>query len=571
MAQHSHGMTRPDPERVVADPAHTSLPGAAARHARIACFRLAALAVSLCLTACVPPVLVPNVSRDSRTQQLAQMKLLDLGSDAEVHAVKDCGGSAKTDVESCRSSSVSLLLRPAGWSMTQLANQQPLSIANLAAGGASFSLPNLQSGATNYAKPLIGQRNTRDRFIGSFSTPDDSNAWFVWLPPEGQLAYQGTPADTVHERLLAKVSFPQAALMGNASLLLQDADKLWLFIRRDDNCEDSLCITLAEVLAGGARAIPQALQQHKYSLYFASDANPSARAPGTKKFERVLRQPGRAPGLWRVLSDIPKPQGEFVFDRASIGYSTFSAASPSVSCEWSSYTASMVVMLTSEKTHKSTPRLIGCKVLADAVPLKLDPVPAPPVAEYSSDDPAFARRTSNYFCSASPGEGQSIVGHGAQGCGFVLKDPVTRAAMPMTAYSLGINVKSDGVDAGKRIATLAGVTDRHGRTAFVRTDLPIETDLIGLVRRYRTPAELSGPLEEFSGREVTDSKRLDSLKDGLIIWSSGHRRATGTPYRIRLCTGEVHEARTDENAMTIGYDPSPKRPCAITVELLSGR
>lgn len=565
----SRGTARPDAARIAAAARAEWRRSAAA----IARSLLTALALLAGLTACLPPVALSSVSRDVRTQHLSQMKLLDLGADGAVHLVKHCGDSTPAGVESCGASApVSLLVRPNGWSMTQLARKAPLSIANIDSAQTSFSLPIAASSATNFVKPLIGQRNTSDRFIGALSAQGRDSASFVWLPPDATLPDESRPTDRLRERRFSEVAFPQSGRLAEAALILQDDDKLWLFVRRDEGCEASLCVTLDEMLDGDIEALPRALWKQKFALYFASDAAPSGYPKEAKRFERVLRQAGRKGDPRRLLGDVPKPRGAFVFDAATIGYSDFSETTPSISCQWSSYAASVLLMLSSEKRVESAAKFNGCKVMADAIALELRPAkPAQAPARYTSDDPLQSRVTSTYFCSPSPGAGQAMSGSGRHGCGFVLRNPVTHAPLPLTPYALALNVTTDGVDQGDRFDTLAGVTDREGRTAFVRSDRPIETALIGLVPRYRTAAELSGPLAEFSGRSVTASRTFDSLKEGVIIWSPGKYRAAGTPYRIKLCSGQVHEARTDENAMTVAYDPVAKRACAITLELLSGR
>lgn len=565
---HLPGPMPSDAARIVDAPAPADRPASPATVRLL----LAGLPVLLGLTACMPPVLLSSVSRDSRTQQLAEMKLLDIDAETAVHAVKLCGTATKADPQSCGPSApVSLLLRPNGWSMAQLARKAPLNIANIDSDQTSFSLPVLLSSATNFSRPLIGQRNTRDRFIGAFSTQGQSTASWVWLPPDATIPREPTSTDRFRERWFSKVTFPQAELLANAALILQDGDQTWLFVRRDAQCEDNLCVTVDEVLDGDTSALPRALLEQKFSLYFARGPSQSGDTTDTVHFERVLKERGRAGDHRRLLSDTPLPRGEFVFDAATVGYSDFSEDSPAISCEWSAYTASMIVMLSSEKSAKSAPRFNGCKVLAGAAPLALRRANAiGPIARYTSDDPPQSRRTSNYFCSPSPAAGQAISGSGPHGCGFVLKHPSTHAPMPATPYALSLNVTTGGVDKGERFSTFSGVTDGEGRTAFVRSDRPIETALIGLVPRYRSAAELSGPLAEFSGREAIGSKTYDSLEEGVIIWDRRKYRAAGTPYRIRLCTGQVHEARTDENAMTIAYEPREKRACPITLELLSG-
>ncbi|PIF74439.1 hypothetical protein CLU95_1566 [Variovorax sp. 54] len=336
------------------------------------CKAIASLGVLLCLAGC-PPVLIPSVSRDVETERMVEMKLMNLDANEELHLLKKCQLSSKATVEGCSGPrDVSFLVRPVGWSAKKVALQDPSKIAKLTEGRFGFSLRSHLSGVNGFGRPAFAKQNAPDTFVGYFV---DAYGWtsLVWLGKDALFPDESDSKPSFPERQFLHVTLPKKNANASPALVLQEGGQVWLFVDAGDQCLSEQCFAVDEVLQARVDPVPERFRNRRFELYFARDLRYEAKEVTTKNFDAVVKaRTGTASERSLLIGQIPKPKGDFAFDDRVIPASRFSDASPSVACEWVSYAAGTVVMLTAENRVKSTMKLSGCTVLEPSVPWTLE-------------------------------------------------------------------------------------------------------------------------------------------------------------------------------------------------------
>ncbi|WP_447777251.1 hypothetical protein [Variovorax boronicumulans] len=345
------------------------------RHGRSlarACKVIASLGVLLCLAGC-PPVLIPYVSRDVETERMVEMKLMNLDANEDLHLLKTCRLSSKATVEGCSGPlDVSFLVRPVGWSAKKFARQDPSKIAKLTEGRFGFSLRSHLSGVNGFGRPTVAKHNAPDTFIGYFV---DAYGWtsLVWLGKDALFSDESDSKVSFPERQFLRVTLPKKNANTSPALILQEGAQVWLFVDAGDQCLSEQCFAVDEVLQTRVDPVPERFRNRRFELYFARDLRYEAKEVTTKNFDPVVKaRTGTGSERSLLIGQIPKPKGDFAFDDRVIPASRFSDASPSVACEWVSYAAGTVVMLTAENRVKSDMRFSGCTVLEPSIPWTLE-------------------------------------------------------------------------------------------------------------------------------------------------------------------------------------------------------
>lgn len=331
----------------------------------------------LCLSGC--PAVIPYVGRDVESKSYVDMKLLDLGKDSELHMLKLCSNYHRPVRAACDDpKQAALHVQPHGFSFTQLATDDPRAI-----GGTEPEqmnpLPWNLFEQVAFAKPLIGQHNTTDRFIGIFFGKWLNTARITWVPANVRALSRDEAKKKPFNPVplsIALLSVDRKGMQPIPSLVLQDEDRVWVFVEGD--CGNGQCVSVDEVVEGGAvEALPEELKAKRYLLYHLTLPEASVN-DSSLQLTRIYQKdrPEYPYAKVPLVKNLAKARGPFTFDSATIPPSTFSESTSSVVCKRATWSAGAVVMLTSESSAKSDQHFAGCEVDTGGKPLSLVPATA---------------------------------------------------------------------------------------------------------------------------------------------------------------------------------------------------
>lgn len=532
---------------------------------------LASLAcLAMVQTGCIMYPYVGNTKHDH--QNFAATPLVTInGGEAVVYLLERCAKAYPADtpieVQGCEKTEALryLAVNPKDW------NLKTAVTAFLASPSASYNplaLPakrfSIKYGS--YARPATAVRNTNAQFVGVF---DDMYIWVSAADPRRY--YLREEERWVFEQAFFREMYSSSTLTPRASaLVVRDGSNIWLFAERQDACDDKdMCFTVSETLGTDASSLSEHLRRG--FMLFHADVRPGG------KFRRVVREDLAGflnnPDYAQILPSAGEP---FTFDFDAYPRSVIKPYDPEVGCVQSERMTGMVTCLLiplpfSQGCRESlspSRSFLGCTQLTEGPPTsRLRAAPLRPLPKSDPTDPFIrSQRDSTYYCSSTPAPGQLQEGDGPHGCSFVLRDTKTGRPLPRTPYLIALDPERPHLPDAAAPALFKGITDEHGRTAFVRDAEPMTFDRVQVVRRLVSRAEFR------KDPDPALTKRYDWCEDERAKGSPlrtrfGYNRRgedqSGTVYRIQLCSGELYQDVTDERSWIVAVDEQLSQDCPI--------
>ena len=153
-------------------------------------------------------------------------------------------------------------------------------------------------------------------------------------------------------------------------------------------------------------------------------------------------------------------------------------------------------------------------------------------------------RKDTYQCHASPVEGMPETGNAKDnGCYFVLHSPETGKILSNAPYFLAVSDPKADPDADPAVL-LTGVTDKMGRSVFVRTPFVIESKNVRFI-------QLIGSGE---------------YKYGFTMVTRRGEAIEGEKYSLVVCDKAVYRSNSDYHGETAIYQSDSKCSASLSME-----